>query len=68
MAVSFTKIIDGKPAIADSLPNEQTVRCPSCPQTFRLAYSDGEWHRVKDWLAIAERLDILCSPSHTAIV
>jgi hypothetical protein len=54
MAVSLTKIVDGKPAISDTLLNEQTVRSPLCDQRFRLGYSDGEWHRVKDWLAIAE--------------
>lgn len=55
MAVSLTKIIDGRPAISDTLLNEQTVQCPLCRQTFRFGYSDGEWHRLKDWLAIAER-------------
>jgi hypothetical protein len=55
MAVSLIKIVDGKPAISDTLPNEQTVACPSCEQRFRLGYSDGEWHRLKDWIAIAEQ-------------
>lgn len=55
MAVSLTKIIDGKAAIRDTLRNEAIVRCPSCDQTFRLGYSDNEWNWVKDWLAIAER-------------
>ncbi len=54
MAVSLTRVIDGKPAISDNLLNEQTVKCPSCEQSFRLGYSDGEWHRLKDWIAIAE--------------
>lgn len=55
MPISLTKIIDGKPAVIDTLPNALTVRCPSCDQTFRLGYSDNEWHWVKDWLALAER-------------
>jgi hypothetical protein len=50
MPVSLIKIIDGKPAVSDSLTNEQTVKCPLCEETFRLGYSDGEWNRVKDWL------------------
>jgi hypothetical protein len=55
MAVTLTKLVDGKPEVSDALPNEQTVRCPLCDQIFRLGYSDGEWNRVKDWLGIAER-------------
>ena len=54
MAVSLTKIVDGKAAISDTLTNSQTVKCLECEQEFRLGYSDGEWNRVKDWLAIAE--------------
>ncbi len=52
MAATLTKILDGPPA--DGLTNSQTVACPGCGQSYRLAYSDGEWHRVKDWLKIAE--------------
>jgi hypothetical protein len=55
MAVSLTKIIDGKPAVSDSLTNELVMECPSCDQVYRLGYSDTERNRVKDWLAIAER-------------
>jgi hypothetical protein len=55
MAVSLTKIIDGKAVVSDSLTNEQTVKCPVCQQTFRFDYTDSEWNRVKDWLTIAER-------------
>jgi hypothetical protein len=55
MAVSLTKIIDGKAVVSDSLTNEQTVKRPLCEQTFRFGYSDSEWNRVKDWLTIAER-------------
>jgi hypothetical protein len=55
MPVSLIKNIDGKPVVSDTLPNEQTVKCPLCEQTFRFGYSDSEWNRVKDWLAIAER-------------
>ena len=50
----MTKIIDGKPVAPDELTNEQTVRCPRCEQTYRLGYSDNEWHRVKDWFKRAE--------------
>jgi hypothetical protein len=28
MAVLLTKIVDGKPAVNDTLPNQQTVKCP----------------------------------------
>ena len=54
MAVTLTKVIDGKPVVSDGLANEQTVKCPRCEQTYRLGYSDIEWHRVKDWLKLAE--------------
>jgi uncharacterized C2H2 Zn-finger protein len=55
MDVTLTKMVDGKPAISDTLTNELVMECPSCDQVFRLAYSDSESNRVKDWLAIAER-------------
>ena len=55
MAVLLTKIVNGKPAISDTLPNQQTVKCPKCEQTYRLAYSDNEWHRLSAWLGKAER-------------
>jgi hypothetical protein len=54
MPATLTKIIDGKPVISDMLTNEETVKCPRCEQTYRLGHSDGEWHRVKDWLKLAE--------------
>jgi spore germination protein YaaH len=55
MPVSLTKIVAGNRVVSDSLPNEQTVKCPLCEQTFRFGYSDSEWNRVKDWLTIAGR-------------
>ena len=55
MAVSLTKIVNGKPAISNTLLNEQTVKCPQCEQTYRLGYSEGEWHRLSAWLGKAER-------------
>jgi uncharacterized C2H2 Zn-finger protein len=55
MAVSLIKIVDGKPAVSDSLTNELVMECPSCDQVYRLGYSDTERNLVKDWLAIAER-------------
>jgi len=54
MAVSLTKIVNGKPAISDTLANEQTVKCPRCEQTYRLAYTDSEWNKVSAWLGKAE--------------
>jgi hypothetical protein len=54
MAVSLTKIVNGKSAIADTLLNEQTVKCPRCEQTYRLGHSDGEWHRLSAWMCKAE--------------
>jgi uncharacterized C2H2 Zn-finger protein len=36
-------------------PNQIMVRCPRCDTTFRLNYSDDEWHRLKGLLAAAER-------------
>jgi hypothetical protein len=55
MSVSLTKIIDGKPAVSDILSNEQIIKCPCCPQTYRLGYSDNEWHRLEGWLKLAEK-------------
>jgi hypothetical protein len=55
MAVLLTKIVDGKVAVADTLPNQQMVTCPRCEQTYRLAYSDDEWHRLSAWLGKAGR-------------
>jgi len=55
MPVTLTKIVDGRPAAADSFKKKLTVKCPLCDQVYRLGYSDSEWNRVKDWLNIAER-------------
>jgi hypothetical protein len=54
MSVSLTKIIAGAPAVTDALANSQIVACPQCSQRYRLAYSDSEWNKVKDWLHLAE--------------
>jgi len=54
MAVLLTKIVNGKPALSDTLPNEQSVKCPRCGQTYRLGYSDGEWHKLSAWLGKAQ--------------
>jgi hypothetical protein len=54
MSVSLAKIINGNPAVTDDLVNAQTITCPRCDQAYRLAYSDSEWHRLKDWRQIAE--------------
>jgi hypothetical protein len=53
--VSLTKVVNGKPAVADTLPKQQKVTCPRCEQTYRLAYSDDEWHRLSAWLGKADR-------------
>ena len=50
MAVSLTK-----PGASYALPNQLTVKCPRCDETYRLAYSDDEWNRLKDWIGLAER-------------
>jgi hypothetical protein len=55
MLVSLTKIVGGGPAISGTLTNEQTIHCPICQNSYRFGYSDGEWHRVKDWLVQADR-------------
>jgi len=36
MAVALIKIVNGSPAISDTLPNQEMVRCPNCEQTYRL--------------------------------
>src|SRR5258708_39005414 len=53
VAATLTRIVGGNPTISDTLTNEQTVKCPRCEQTYRLGYSDSEWHRLKDWLNLA---------------
>jgi len=55
MAVLLIKIVNGNPAVSSTLPNQQTVKCPKCEQTYRLAYSDGEWHKLSAWLGKAAR-------------
>ena len=55
MAVLLTKIVNGSPAISSTLPNEQTVKCPRCEQTYRFAYADDEWNKVSAWLGKADR-------------
>ena len=54
MAVSLTKIVNTKPVVSDTLMNEQMVKCPKCEQTYRLGYSDGEWHKLSAWLKKAD--------------
>jgi uncharacterized C2H2 Zn-finger protein len=54
MAVLLTKIVNGRAVITDMLPNQQTVKCPRCEQTYRLSYSDDEWNKVSTWLAKAQ--------------
>lgn len=53
MAVTLTKISDGKPAQSDTLPNALTIHCPRCEQTYRLAYSDDEWNKLRTWQELA---------------
>jgi hypothetical protein len=55
MAVLLTKIVNDRAVVIDTLLNQQTVKCPKCEQTYRLAYSDDEWHRLSAWLGKAER-------------
>jgi len=55
MAVALIKIVNGNPAINSPLPNQQTVRCPRCEQTYRLGYSYDEWHKFSAWLGKADR-------------
>jgi len=53
--VSLIKIADGRAVEIDTLSNHQTVKCPSCEQTYRFAYTDDEWNKVSAWLGRAER-------------
>ena len=53
--VSLIKIADGRAVQIDTLPNQQTVTCPRCGQTYRLGYSDDEWHKLSTWLGKADR-------------
>jgi hypothetical protein len=54
MSVTPTKVIDGKPAVSDDLTKRTDRPVSRCEQAYRLGYSDTEWHRVKDWLKLAE--------------
>ena len=53
MDVALIKIVNGNPAINSTLPNQQTVKCPRCEQTYRFAYTDDEWNKVSAWLGKA---------------
>jgi spore germination protein YaaH len=55
MAVLLTKIVNGRTIEIDTLPNQQTIKCPRCEQTYRFGYSDDEWNKISAWLAKAER-------------
>ena len=55
MAVLLIKIANDMPAVSGTLPNEQTVKCPRCEQTYRFAYTDDEWNKVSAWLGKADR-------------
>lgn len=54
MQISLTKVVDGKAAINDKLPNEQMVKCSKCEQIYRLGSADGEHDRLSEWLKKAE--------------
>ena len=53
MAVTLTKLIDGKPAIPDTHTNALALQCPRCEQTYLLGYSDDEWHKLRHWQELA---------------
>jgi hypothetical protein len=53
MALTLTEIW-GRPVASDTMPNETTVKCPRCDQTYRLGSTDSEWNKIKDWLKLAE--------------
>jgi len=53
ISVTLTKITDGKPPVSDALPNQHTLKCSRCEQTYVLAYADREWNNLKDWLKLA---------------
>jgi hypothetical protein len=53
MAVLLTKIVNDRAVVIDTLLNQQTVKCPRCERTYRLGYSDDEWHRLSTWLGKA---------------
>jgi hypothetical protein len=40
--------------ISPEAANSHVLRCPKCEQKYLLGYSDEEWHRMKDWLELAE--------------
>ena len=53
--VSLVKIVNDRAVVIDTLLNQQTVKSPRCEQTYRLGYSDDEWHRLSAWLGKADR-------------
>jgi hypothetical protein len=58
MAVSLTKVVNGRGIEIDTLPNQQTVKCPKCEQEYRFAYTDSEWNKVSAWLAAVSTCDV----------
>ena len=57
MAVSLTKIPDGKLVATDTLANSERVKCPVCEQEFLPECSDGEWNRESVCRASSARRD-----------
>lgn len=53
MPVLLTKIVGPTYALSD-IPNVHPVTCPRCLLVYRLSCTDDEWHRLKDWIALAE--------------
>ena len=62
MAVELLKETHGKTSIADNLPHHEKIKCAHCDQTYQFRYSNGESHRLKEWLP---RAQAAVNKSHT---
>ena len=65
--VELVKVVGGKPALVDNLPNYELIQCTHCPQTYQFRYSNGESDRLKEWLPKAQAVvDSSHSDDHSA--
>jgi DNA-directed RNA polymerase subunit M/transcription elongation factor TFIIS len=51
--VILTKVADGISA-TNGTPNERVLKCPSCGQSYKLAYGETERYHLDAWLRKAD--------------
>lgn len=42
--------------MTDTLPNCEVIRCHRCSQEYQFRYSNGEAHRLEQWIPKAQRV------------